>query len=485
MICTNKNLSAPKLRCAIYTRKSTDDGLDKDFNSLDAQREAGEAYVASQKHEGWICAPEQYDDGGFTGANMERPALRRLLQDIEAGNVDVVVVYKVDRLSRSLLDFARIMEVFDRHNVAFVSVTQAFNTASSMGRLVLNILLSFAQFEREMISERTRDKMSAARRKGKWLGGIPVLGYTVKDSRLVVDADEAVRVKEIFELYLDLRSTVRLAQELNNRGWRNKSWTTKSGKLCGGKEFTKNTVSNLLTNVTYIGKVQYKTEIHPGEHSAIIDIETFNRVQTILTRNAGSRCKVKQGKHNALLQGLLRCATCNCAMSHSYSKKGPKLYRYYVCQNAQKKGWDVCPSPSLPAHEIEKFVIEQIRGIGHDPSVIRDTLTQVGVQMHQRVEQIKQEKRALERDKSDNELGRQRQLSGMQRELAQFGNLAIEEVDVRDALISFDELWNELTPNERIKLLRQVVEQVTYDGQTSDLSITYHSQNINLAGTNA
>src|SRR5262245_41793165 len=189
------------LRCAVYTRKSTEDGLEQEFNSLDAQRDAGEAYVKSQLHEGWTCLPARYDDGGFTGANMDRPALRRLLADIEAGKVDLVVVYKVDRLSRSLLDFARIMETFERHKVSFVSVTQAFNTATSMGRLILNVLLSFAQFEREMISERTRDKIAAARRKGKWSGGMPILGYNVAETKLVVNAGEAKLVRQIFDLY--------------------------------------------------------------------------------------------------------------------------------------------------------------------------------------------------------------------------------------------------------------------------------------------
>lgn len=204
------------LRCAIYTRKSTEDGLEQEYNSLDAQRDSAEAYIRSQQHEGWVCVPTQYDDGGFTGANMDRPALRRLIDDIEAGKIDCVVVYKVDRLSRSLLDFSRIMETFDKHNVAFVSVTQAFNTGSSMGRLILNVLLSFAQFEREMISVRTRDKIAAARRKGKWAGGMPVLGYQVKDTKLVVDPDEAQRVKEIFALYLEHDSIVAVAQILNN-----------------------------------------------------------------------------------------------------------------------------------------------------------------------------------------------------------------------------------------------------------------------------
>lgn len=237
---TRKELKQPSkgIRCAIYTRKSTEEGLEQEFNSLDAQREAGEAYIKSQQHEGWVCLPSQYDDGGYTGANMERPAIRRLLSDIEAGKVDCVVVYKVDRLSRSLLDFARIMETFERHKVSFVSVTQAFNTASSMGRLVLNVLLSFAQFEREMISERTRDKIAAARRKGKWSGGMPILGYIVAKTKLVVDETEAERVRQIFQLYLEQQAMLPVVRELDRRGWLTKQWTTKKGFAAAGVRST-------------------------------------------------------------------------------------------------------------------------------------------------------------------------------------------------------------------------------------------------------
>ena len=221
MIQTSSPAPNGGVRCAIYTRKSTDEGLDQDFNSLDAQRESAEAYVLSQRHEGWTCLPDRYDDGGFTGGNMHRPALERLSADIDAGRIDCVVVYKVDRLSRSLLDFARIMELFDRHTVSFVSVTQQFNTTSSMGRLTLNILLSFAQFEREIISERTKDKMSAARRKGKWVGGQLVLGYDVDPNggRLIVNPDEAAQVREIYNLYLEHRAAIPVVQELDRRGW--------------------------------------------------------------------------------------------------------------------------------------------------------------------------------------------------------------------------------------------------------------------------
>ncbi len=228
-----------QVRCAVYTRKSTSEGLDHDFNSLDAQREAAQAFIASQAHEGWICLPTRYDDGGFSGASIDRPALKRLLADIEAGQIDCVLTYKVDRLSRSLLDFAKLMETFDKHQVSFVSVTQQFNTAQSMGRLVLNVLLSFAQFEREIISERTRDKMAATRRKGKWTGGRPLLGYDLDplQRRLVVNEHEARRIRDIFTLFLNKQSLWPVVSELHRRGWRHKAWTTRAGVSLGRRIF--------------------------------------------------------------------------------------------------------------------------------------------------------------------------------------------------------------------------------------------------------
>src|SRR5439155_12464691 len=252
---TNKQAGPPRVRCAIYTRKSTEEGLEQAFNSLDAQREASEAYIASQKNEGWLCPPNRYDDGGFTGGNMDRPALQRLLADIEAGQVDAIVVYKLDRFSRSLLDFAKMMETLDKHQVAFVSITQQFSTGTSMGRLVLNVLLSFAQFEREIIAERTRDKIAATRRKGKWTGGTPILGYDVDPhaNRLVVNAQEAERVRGIFALYLEHQALVPVVEDLGRRGWGNKRWLTKAGHQRGGLRFTKTNLLRLLTNVSYAG----------------------------------------------------------------------------------------------------------------------------------------------------------------------------------------------------------------------------------------
>ncbi|MFN0019604.1 MAG: recombinase family protein, partial [Pirellulaceae bacterium] len=329
----SRNQPAKIVRCAIYTRKSTEEGLDQEFNSLDAQREAGENFIRSQAGEGWVCLAAQYDDGGFTGGNMDRPALQRLLTDIEAGEIDTIIVYKVDRLSRSLLDFTKMMEVFDRHQVSFVSVTQQLNTTTSMGRLTLNVLLSFAQFEREIISERTRDKMSAARRKGKYVGGAPVLGYDIDRaaSRLVVNAREAAQVRQIFAAYLNCGSLIPTIAELDRLGLSTKRWTTKAGKIRGGRLFDKNSLYHLLTNRVFIGQIQYRDEIYPAEHPGIIEPDVFQKVHDQLNSNRRHGGAETRNKYGALLRGLLRCAPCGCAMMHSYSTKdGKKRYRYYV-----------------------------------------------------------------------------------------------------------------------------------------------------------
>ncbi len=317
---TKKNHPPATIRCAIYTRKSTEVGLDQNFNSLDAQREASLAYIQSQRHEGWKCLPQRYDDGGFTGGNMDRPALQRLLADVEAGHIDCVVTYKLDRLSRSLLDFARIIGIFEKHHVAFVSITQQFNSATSMGRLVLNVLLSFAQFEREIISERTRDKIAATRRKGKWSGGLPVLGYDVDPQvlRLVVNPKEAVRVRAIFDLYLEHQALLPVVRELERRGWRTKAWVTRKGRKMGGQHFTKANLHKLLTNATYAGRLRYKTELHHGEHTAIVDPVKWQQVQELLkcNRHQGSRERNGSG---AILKGLLHCRPCGCAMTPTHA----------------------------------------------------------------------------------------------------------------------------------------------------------------------
>ena len=355
--------SAPKsIRCAIYTRKSTSEGLEQDFNSLDAQRESAEAFIASHRHEGWQCLSHDYSDGGFSGGDMQRPGLRRLLADIEAGHVDCVVVYKVDRLSRSLLDFARMMQTFETHGISFVSITQQFNTTHSMGRLTLNILLSFAQFEREMISERTRDKMAATRRKGKFAGGPPVLGYAILETKLVVNQAEARQVRQMFELYLRHRGLLPTLAEIERRGWTTKQWITKKGRTLGGKPFDKTSLHNLLTNITCIGQVRYRQVVYEGEHAAIVDPDTFRQVQELLQNNCRNGETDSRRRSGALLQGLLYCAPCGCRMSPAHTVRNKtKRYRYYVCSQAQKRGYANCPSKSVPAGEIERFVVDQIR----------------------------------------------------------------------------------------------------------------------------
>ncbi|MGA2145970.1 MAG: recombinase family protein [Bryobacteraceae bacterium] len=354
---------AARLRCAIYTRKSTEEGLEQDFSSLDAQREAAEAFIQSQRREGWIALPERYDDGGFTGANMDRPALQRLLAAVEAGALDCVVVYKVDRLSRSLLDFTRILSQFDKRQVSFVAVTQQFNTSTSLGRLTLNILLSFAQFERELIGERTRDKMSAARKKGKWVGGCPVLGYDVDPGggRLVVNEVEAERVRSIFALFEELGSVRQTLAEIERQGWRLKSWTRKTGEFRSGGRFTLGALRRLLTNILYTGGVRHQGHIYPGEQAALLAPGQWERVQSLIPQPMALARGRFRNKHLALLNGLLHCECCAAPMVYSYAAKRERKYPYYVCRNAQQNGWATCPSKSLPAQAIEESVVGRMR----------------------------------------------------------------------------------------------------------------------------
>ncbi|MCG6158325.1 recombinase family protein [Rubinisphaera margarita] len=499
---TTPEKTTPQVRCAIYTRKSTEEGLEQEFNSLDAQREAGEAYITSQRGEGWVCLPTHYDDGGFTGGNMERPALKRLLDDIEAGEVDCVVVYKVDRLSRSLKDFTRVMEVFERHNVSFVSVTQAFNTTSSMGRLTLNILLSFAQFEREIISERTRDKMAAARRKGRYLGGPPLLGYDIdrEKSRLVVNDREAAKVRKIFELYLEKGSLLATIAELDQRGWNTKSYTTRKGEPRGGTPFNKARLHALLTNVVYVGKVKYKDELHEGQHEAIANADTFRQVQSQLLRNRVTGNP--RTKTTALLQGLLYCEPCGCSMTQSYTtKQRSKRYRYYVCTNAQKRGWHDCPSKSIPAGQIEEYVVDHVRGMGQDEGLIEQTIAAVRAEQAMTRATATEQKKKLttELTNADRELERlsrnpatlvpaelaavqdriqriEARLREAERQL--YEGPIISDDQIRTALRQFDQVWDSLSLKDRSRILQLLIERVEYDGAESTVSIHFHTNGI-------
>jgi site-specific DNA recombinase len=436
--------SPVEVRCAIYTRKSTDEGLDQDFNSLDAQREAAEAYISSQRQQGWRALPERYDDGGFTGANTDRPALKRLLEDVVADKLDCIVVYKLDRLTRSMRDFFKIMEILERHQATFVSVTQQFNTTTSIGRLALNIVMSFAEFERETISERTRDKMRAARRRGKWIGGYPILGYDVapKGGTLVVNPAEAERVGEIFRLDLELGSLIPVVEELERRDWRMKAWTTREGRQQGGSRFSKTTLHALLRNVTYTGRVKFEEKLIVGEHQRIVDDAVFHQVQEHLGRNGGKGGRSVHNKHGALLKGLVLCGSCGSVMIHTYVQKTTSVrYRYYVCATAHQRGWNRCETRSVSAPELEGAVINNLRNFAQDPAVLSEVLTRI------------------EEDRKP-------------------GEAMADPAEVQRALLKFDPLWDQLTTWEQETFIRTLVAKVRYDGKTGQVIVGFHSEGI-------
>jgi DNA invertase Pin-like site-specific DNA recombinase len=348
------------VRCAIYTRVSDDQGLEQDFNSLDAQYEASQAYIRSQAHAGWTLLRAKYDDGGFSGGNTERPALQRLLDDVRAGKIDIIVVYKVDRLTRSLADFAKLVELFDQQNVSFVSVTQQFNTTTSMGRLTLNVLLSFAQFEREVTSERIRDKIAASKRKGLWVGGMAPLGYDTKDRKITVNRREAERVKLIFQRYLELGSLNLLMADLRTRGIVTKQRKLKDGSMVGGIPFTRGPLAHLLRNRFYIGEVTFKGEVLPGEQPAIIDRKLFDAVQTKLDQQVAS-FKTTRMTSGALLAGKLYDDRGH-RMGPSHSRKAGIKYRYYLStallQGHAKNAGSVS---RVPAEALEAVVVRSLR----------------------------------------------------------------------------------------------------------------------------
>lgn len=348
------------LRCAIYTRKSTEEGLDQAFNSLDAQREACAAYINSQKHEGWKVVSDKYDDGGFTGGNMERPALVRLLADIKAGKVNVVVVYKVDRLTRSLADFAKIVEQFDGQGVSFVSVTQQFNTTSSMGRLTLNVLLSFAQFEREVSGERIRDKIAASKRKGMWMGGNVPLGYKVEDRQLKVIPQEAETIRHIYKRYLELSCVNDLQLELKKDSILSKSSSSIAGKKKHGANFSRGALYHLLKNTLYIGQISHKGQIHQGQHEAIIQLDLWNAVQKKLKDGTVARQTAQTTKSGAVLAGLLFDVEGN-PLTPTHSNKAGKRYRYYISSYATKGKVAEKKALRIPAEQLEQLIIEKLK----------------------------------------------------------------------------------------------------------------------------
>jgi site-specific DNA recombinase len=361
--------AAKHVHCAIYTRVSTDQGLEQDFNSLDAQYDACQAYIRSQPHAGWTLVRVKYDDGGFSGGNTDRPALQRLLEDVRAGKVQVIIVYKVDRLTRSLADFAKLVDLFDAHNVSFVSVTQQFNTTTSMGRLTLNVLLSFAQFEREVTSERIRDKIAASKRKGLWVGGKVPLGYAVKDNQIVVEEEGAALVRSIFQLYLELGSFNLLMKALRTRGLRTRVQRLKSGRTIGGIPFTRGPLSYLLRNRFFVGEVVYKGEVLPGPQPPILDRALFDAVQAKLAEQHNNHVQTRLGSE-AILVGKIYDDRGH-RMSPSHSRKKGVRYRYYLSLPLLDGRPEEAGSISrVPAAEIEHVVADAVRQeLGIDPEL--------------------------------------------------------------------------------------------------------------------
>lgn len=430
---------ATEVRCALYTRQSVTDGKEE-FSSLDAQREAGEAFVLSQRARGWVALPERYDDAGISGATADRPALKRLLADVEAGRVDCVVVYKIDRLSRSILDFVHLMAQFDKHGVAFAAVTQQFDTSTPVGRLTLNLLTCFAQFERETIIERTRDKIRAARRRGRWTGGPPPLGYDVapEGGRIVVNEEEAKRVREIFALHAEIKNVTATVEELNRRGLRTKAWTTREGRVRAGEAWTKHTLRHLLTNALYTGQVPLHGEVFDGAHPAIVDKAVFAHAQALLAKAAPKPGRPRGGRRGAaLLSGLLRCSPCNAAMGPSWTRRNGKVYRYYLCRRTQKDGWKACPHPSVPAHEIESLVIRQIQAVGRDAAVQARVLEAVHEQ-----------------------------------------GAEVDPADLRRALTLFEPVWEVLHAEEQARVLRLLLQGIGFDGAAGTAVLAFRATGI-------
>jgi DNA invertase Pin-like site-specific DNA recombinase len=398
-------------RCAIYTRKSSEEGLEQEFNSLDAQRDACQAYVVSQKAEGRVAVRDRYDDGGFSGGTLDRPGLQKLLSDVDAGLVDVIVVYKIDRLSRSLMDFAKLVEAFDRNNVTFVSVTQSFNTTTSMGRLTLNILLSFAQFEREVIGERIRDKFAASRKRGMWMGGFVPMGYDVKDRKLVINEAEAATVRMIFERFVALGSASTLARTLQAEGVTNKR----------GRIIDKGFIYKLISNRVYLGEAVHKGTSYPGEHEAIIGKELWERVHAILKESPRERRAKNRNRSEALLKGLIFTTT-GAAMTPTFTRKGERLYHYYTSMDLIRNRAiaDEAAPLRLSASVADGAVIAELRRLIAAPEVAARVIA------------------AYRQD-----------------------GLRVEQKAIVEALRRFNELWDALFPAEQARIVRLLVDRVT------------------------
>lgn len=502
------NDKKPLKWCAVYTRKSTDENLGGDFTSLDSQREYCEAFIKSREAEGWRPFPVEYNDPGFTGGNMDRPGLKKLLADARAGKFQVVVTYKYDRLSRNTKDFLQVLETFDRNGVAFVSVTQPIDTGSSVGRLMRSILMDFAQFERELISERTRDKRAAMAKKGMWPGGQPPLGYDSdpETKKLKVNAAEAKQVRQLYETYLEAKSLSKAAILLNKQGLRMKRFLTREEKWRGGRRFNKSNLDYVLRNPVYIGKIRHKDDEYPGEHKGIVEPMIYERALRQLARNGEKNKSPNQDKHNFLLRGLVRCGSCGNLMTPNFAYSKGRKYFYYKCVSVNQLDKTACPTKSAPARELERLTIERLAFLGKDDKVVAEiverarkmTGSELPAKRQQRVQLIAQigrleaevgnvtailaaqgqaapQYRAL-MDKLGQVQGQreelEKQVQRLDCEIVELETRQIDAEVLRRNLEQFSVVFEDLTPEQRKRLVSLLVAEIVYDPAASKMKLT-------------
>jgi site-specific DNA recombinase len=486
-------------RVAVYTRQSVERENGGEFGSIEAQREAVLAYVQSQRSLGWTALDTRYDDRGVSGGTADRPALNRLLADVRAGNVDIVACYKLDRLSRSLFDFSRLIALFDEHDVAFVSVTQQFNSATSVGRLTLNLLGTFAQFEREQIAERTADKIRASRERGLWTGGKPMLGYDAVDGKLLVNESEAAKVREIFAIYLERTTLPKTLAELRARGTTNKAWTNGGGKRVGGKPFDVVTLGCLLRSPLYAGKIRAGEKLVAGLHAAIVDPQVYDEVQ----RRLDERRKIAAAGYaplrpwGALLGGLVRCAKCGKTMGHTHSARGARKYRYYACATLQKRGAAACPGSRVPAHELEDFVVVKLKAVGTDPDLARRTIEAAHARMAERLEEIRVELRRIQdemrriEEREVDDVGTpgatgkladlEAKAAALRAERASLSRHTRDDEAIATALASFDSIWEQLAPTDRRRIATLLLEKVVVDAVGGTVELILRDRTLQAA----
>jgi site-specific DNA recombinase len=393
-----------------------------------------------------------------------------MLRDIEGGKIDRVVVYRVDRLSRSLRDFLDLLAFLDEHDVGLTSITEAFDTRSPAGRLMLNLIASFAEYERSLARERTADRIAEAKRRGKWCGGVPVLGYDVVDARLVVNEGEAERVRSVFDCYLEVGSLAATVREMARRRWARKKWVSKDGRAKGGGLFSKTNLRDLLTNPVYRGRVRHNGSVYEGEHDAIVGQKTWDAVQTKLRRNGTAR---PTGRSMAILRGLIHCSACDAPMIHHATRKGARLYRYYVCSSAKENGHATCPTRTVPAAEIEAFIVEQIRGIGSDRELLTATVKEARRQLRRQVSNVRRELRIARLQAEQGDDGAGQRVADLEEEVAAVKAQKIGQRDLRDALRDFDPLWSAMTNPERAEVLAALISRIDYHGGDGTVDITF------------